>query len=253
VAPATATPTPAPADEPSPEAAPAADAVPEDAEAPETPPADTGASPQQADPDSPLADLGGGSLLSTRRDAGPAPRVTLAHDTLSGHISVGAAASLFVPFGSFQEDLPQSTLLDPGLGLRLDVAYGVSRTVMLGLYGELALPDGSSTWAGEKAQSIAVGPFVRYHLVQGVPFDPWIGFGAGFRRTSSGDQAYTGVDVARVQIGGDYYGFSNVGFGPLVELAVGTYVAADGTSMGAGSIYGNFTVGGRLTFDGPGK
>jgi hypothetical protein len=167
---------------------------------------------------------------------------------------VGAAASLFVPFGSFQEDLPQSRLLDPGLGLRLDVAYGVSRTVMLGLYGELALPDGSSTWAGDKkAQSIAVGPLVRYHLVQGVRFDPWIAFGAGYRRTSGADQAYTGIDFARVQIGGDYYGFSHMGFGPLIELAVGTYVAADGTTMGAGSIYGNFTLGARFTFDGPGK
>jgi hypothetical protein len=247
--PAPAAPAPAPADEPLPETAPAS----EDAQGPVPP--DEAADGPAAAPGSkvPLVALAPGAWPTKGPEKDRGPTVGLPRDTLGGHISVGAAVSLFVPFGSFQTDLPQSTLLDPGVGFRLDAAYGVSRTVMVGLYGELSLPDGSSTWGGTKAQSIAVGPFVRYHLVQGVRFDPWIGFGAGFRRTGSGDQSYTGFDFARIQLGGDFYGLSNMGFGPLIEFAMGTFVGAEGVNMGGKTVNAHFTLGARFTFDGPGK
>jgi hypothetical protein len=180
-------------------------------------------------------------------------RIPLARDTLGGHIAVGAAASLYLPYGSLQEGQAQTDLMDPGFGFRLDAGYGVSRTVVLGVYGEFASPQGDGVWAGKRAQSISAGPFIRYHLVQGVRFDPWVGFGVGFRRTSHGDESYTGFDFARLQLGGDFYGLSQFGFGPLVEFAMGTFVAADGVALGTKSVNANLTVGIRFTFDGPGK
>jgi hypothetical protein len=180
-------------------------------------------------------------------------RVPLARDTLGGHIGVGVTPALIVPFGSFQSGSSQADVMGPGFGVLADVEFGVSRTVMLGLYGELGMPDGQGAWSGGNAQTLAVGPFVRYHLVQGVRFDPWVGFGAGFRHTKRGDESYTGIDFARLQLGGDYYASKNIGFGPLVELALGTFVGADGATLGTKAVNAHLIVGARFTFDGPGK
>jgi hypothetical protein len=182
----------------------------------------------------------------------PEPKVVPARDTVGGHLAVGAAVGLFVPFGSVDSSIAQSKIIGSGLLLGGDITYGVSRTVMVGLYGEVAMPSGSGPWSGQNASSIAAGPLLRYHLVQGTRFDPWLSYGIGFRRLSSGNASYTGIDWARLALGGDWYAASNLGFGPLLELSMGTFVDSSG-SLGSKAVNAEFVLGARLVFDGPGK
>jgi hypothetical protein len=179
--------------------------------------------------------------------------VPLARDTVGGHIAVGAIAGVIVPLGSTASGTAQSDVLSPGLVLAGDITYGVSRTVMLGAYGDFGMPSGSGPWAGQNASSISVGPLLRYHLVQGVRFDPWLSAGIGFRRTSGGKDALTGIDWTRLQIGGDWYATSQLGFGPVLELALGTFLDSSASNLGAKSVNAHFVLGGRVVFDGPGK
>lgn len=181
------------------------------------------------------------------------PPLAPARDTVGGHIAVGAMAGLVLPFGNFRGDLPQTDRLGPGLALGGDITYGVSRTVMLGAYGEVAMPAPSGTWSGTSVSTVAAGGLVRYHLVQGVRFDPWVAAGIGFRRTSNGTASYTGVDWLRLQMGGDWYATSQLGFGPILELALGTFTGASGDSLDTKAVNAHFVLGGRVVFDGPGK
>ncbi|HEY3493727.1 MAG TPA: hypothetical protein VGK73_03530, partial [Polyangiaceae bacterium] len=100
------------------------------------------------------------------------PLIPEAPDKLGGHFVLGAGASFATQFGQLKSGTNATTL---GLGLNtvLDLGFGISRSVTLGVFGEFAYypakrcPDCSAT-------SIGVGPFVRYHLVQGARFDPWM-------------------------------------------------------------------------------
>lgn len=179
------------------------------------------------------------------------PRRT-ARDTVGGHLAVGANAALFVPFGSFQAGSPQSDLLGSGPLFGGDITYGVSRTVMVGAYGEVAMPSGEGGWSGQSVTALAAGPLVRYHLAQGTRFDPWLSYGIGFRRLSEGSHSLTGLDWARLQVGGDWYAFSQLGFGPYAELALGTYLSSS-DSLGDKAVNAHFALGVRVVYDGPGK
>jgi hypothetical protein len=97
-----------------------------------------------------------------------------------------------------------------------------------------------------------VGPLIRYHLVQGVRFDPWLSAGAGFRKTTLGSEAWTGVDIVRLALGGDFYAWPSLGFGPFVEMAIGTYVDAT-PKLTSHNVNANFTLGLRVVLDAPGK
>lgn len=181
----------------------------------------------------------------------PATAETLPRDTVGGHISIGAGAGVAVPFGSLASGAAQSDFLGTGFLIGGDVTYGVSRSVMLGVYGEWTHLPGSGPWDGQSASEIAVGPLVRYHLAQGVRFDPWVSYGLGFRSLSLGSESLTGIDWARLQFGGDWYAASALGFGPFVGLSLGTYFG-DATSAGK-AVNALFTVGLRVVFDAPGK
>jgi len=175
----------------------------------------------------------------------------LPRDTVGGHFSIGAGAGLAVPFGSIASGLAQSDFMSPGVQIAGDVTYGVSRSVMLGVYGEWAHLPGTGPWDGESASVIGVGPLVRYHLAQGVRFDPWVSYGLGVRSLSVGSESLTGIDWARLQVGGEWYPASALGFGPYLGLSLGTYFG-DATSAGK-AVNALFSVGLRIVFDTPGK
>jgi hypothetical protein len=140
-----------------------------------------------------------------------------------------------------------------GLSIGGDLAYGISRTVLLGAYIDVGFPSPEGTSAKNSISTIAAGPLIRYHLVQGMSFDPWLSGGVGFRLTNDGPTSYTGVDWMRLAIGGDWYPASNFGFGPLLELSLGTYFAESPGSLGTAAVNATFVIGGRIVFDAPGK
>jgi hypothetical protein len=190
------------------------------------------------------------------RTKAPEPVVEIikpARDTLGGHFLVGVDAAMVLPFGDIASGIPQSRTMGVGLSLGGDVAYGISRTVMLGAYIDVGLPTAEGASSHNSIATIAFGPMIRYHLVQGLAFDPWISGGFGFRHTSDGPTSYTGVDWARIALGGDWYPASNFGFGPFVELSMGTFFSESPGTLGPKALDAHFVLGGRIVFDAPGR
>jgi hypothetical protein len=146
----------------------------------------------------------------------------------------------------------QSDALETGYAIGGDVTYGVSRTLVLGLAVEVGFIAGKGELSGTDASSLTVGPLVRYHLVQGTRFDPWMSFGLAYRSTATDTETLTGIDWARIQLGGDWYAGSQLGFGPLLELSLGSYL--DSTAqLASAALNAHFLLGGRIVFDAPGK
>jgi hypothetical protein len=176
-----------------------------------------------------------------------------ARDTVGGHFAIGVDAGLLVPFGSIASGVPQSRTMGLGLSIGGDLAYGISRTVMLGAYVDFGLPDAKGASSNHSITTIAAGPLIRYHLVQGMAFDPWLSGGVGFRLTSDGPTSFTGIDWMRLALGGDWYPASNLGFGPILELSLGSFFAQSPGTLGNASVNATFVLGGRIVFDAPGK
>jgi len=133
----------------------------------------------------------------------------------------------------------------------VDLGYGVSRNVVLGVWGEFddhSKPSNCISCNGGK--SFAGGPFIRYHLVQGTRFDPWGSFALGVRSTTVDSRLgpsddYFGVDIMKLSLGGDWYPTSNIGFGPYVAFNWGTFGSSGGhTGLATGL---------RIVLDLPGK
>ncbi|HEU5072762.1 MAG TPA: hypothetical protein VFU02_01285 [Polyangiaceae bacterium] len=260
----------APAEEPSaapPEAPPAApapdgaetppaDGLPPETEAPEEPSAPE-PSPGQGEPD-PRPELGPppGADGDEEFEEPELPMTPPATDGLSGHFLLGAGAAYQKPLGKFGSGMRQSSQVDGGLSVTVDAGFGVSRQVVIGAWGQwFSLPEGSECDECS-ATGFAGGPFVRFHLVQGLRFDPWLSFAVGYRdlRLDDGTEElkFKGIDWARLQVGGDWYPARNLGFGPFLELVSGGYFDRPEVA-GDLRTYWQWSAGMRLVFDVPGK
>jgi hypothetical protein len=250
--PATAAPAPAPAPAPTtptaaPPAASPADAAPADAPAPEPKPK---AAAKPADED-------GKSKFVVVDDSEPEPAIIpLATDTLAGHFTLGAGVGLAVPFGKLESGASESDAFDPSLLFSVDAAFGVSRNVALGAYGQYLSYSADDDCVDCEPSGFAVGAFVRYHLVQGTRFDPWALAGLGYRKTTiktpGGDLDYSGIDWLHLQVGGDWYPISVLGVGPYLGLDFGYYGDHPDDSRDSAAHW-QFSTGLRLLLDVPGK
>jgi hypothetical protein len=189
---------------------------------------------------------------------GPEPPLVLpAPDQLTGHLQLSPSAGVAVPFGRLEAGAEQGDAMGPGWAFGADASYGLSRTVALGAFGQyLRLGEGDAC-SGCKTTSVAAGAFVRYHLVQGVRFDPWMSAGIGYRTTtvsgSGDDVTYSGIEWLRLTVGGDWYAFDKVGFGPYLELDMGYYGKRSPGEIGSTRAHWLFATGMRVTLDLPGK
>lgn len=165
-----------------------------------------------------------------------------ARDTLGGHFLVGAGAGAKWAFGS------HSRALGTGLDLNLDLGFGISRYVVLGAWGEFSDYSAASGCGGCSGLSLAGGPFLRFHAVQGTRFDPWGSLAVGVRssRVDVGDSRnhYFGPEIVKLSLGSDWYPTSKFALGPYVSFDVGTFDKSGHTSLGAGL---------RLVLNLPGK
>ncbi|HEY6728214.1 MAG TPA: hypothetical protein VI197_29595, partial [Polyangiaceae bacterium] len=234
------------------------------------PPEGEAAAPSAPDVPPPDAEANGGVAPAERPPPGPPPgpeadeeleepelpMTPPAPDGLGGHFLLGAAAAYQTPLGKFGSGMRQSSQVDGGLSVTVDAGFGVSRQIVIGAWGQwFQLPDGSE--CGKcSATGFAAGPFVRFHLVQGLRFDPWLSFGAGYRDLKldqgSEELAFKGIDWARLQVGGDWYPAANFGFGPFLEVVSGGYFDRPEVA-GALRTYWQWSAGMRLAFDVPGK
>ncbi len=196
------------------------------------------------------------SLPEVEMDEPPPPLVPEASDGLSGHFLAGLGAAVQAPFGQ----LTRSERLDPGAGFggMLDLGFGVSRTVVAGIWGNLFEYGSGNT-------SYAFGPSVSYHLVQGVRFDPWLLAGVGYRSmtldTAGVKRHFAGFEFAHVAVGGDYFLFSGVGLGPWLNFDSGVFTTRshyDASGQPTGKLPGvathfGFSGGLRLVLGLPGR
>lgn len=200
-----------------------------------------------------------GGKASDAQDSDTEPELPItppATDSLGGHFVLGLGGAHAWPFGRLASDVTQRHQLGPGWSLQVDAGLGVSRQVVLGGVLEYtALSEGSrcSTCEGT---GLAIGPLVRFHLVQGLRFDPWASFGVAYRRlaleTSEETLEFVGIDWARLQVGGDWYPSRNFGLGPFLQVVSGGNFDRPDT-VGALRTYWQLSLGLRIVLDLPGK
>jgi hypothetical protein len=182
-----------------------------------------------------------------------------ARDTLGHHFVIGGAVGAKWGFGSLSDGSKQSQVLGTGLALNVDVGFGLSRNIVLGVWGEFDDYSSASACPQCSTTSFAGGPFLRYHIVQGTRFDPWGAIAVGVRQTKldpgagSATSSFFGPDWLRLSLGGDWYPFANLGIGPYVELDIGAYNKHPNSSTVDTTLHTGLGTGLRLVLDFPGK
>lgn len=179
------------------------------------------------------------------RDPNEPLALPAAEDGHSGHVLIGATGGLAVPSTALVPRIPELGELTAGGGGKLSVGIGLGRYLTLRARGGVAyMPGTPATCPTCSALSADVGGDLLYHLVQGLAFDPYVGLGMAYRHTSitlpTGTRTFSGFDVARITLGGDFYPSPVFGFGPVLETDIGV----------RGEVaYGMFHAGIRLVFD----
>jgi hypothetical protein len=185
------------------------------------------------------------------------PLVPRAHDLLGSHVLVGGAVGPAWTLGSLGSDFAASRALGSGLGFRADAGLGLSRSVVLGVWGGYTTYANGSSCNDCAGRGFSVGPFVRYQLSQGLRFDPWLTLGGSYRQLSFTDDAgatgkFKGIEWLRLELGADYYVLSGFGIGPYGALGLSSYTKRPG-SAGNASVSTELTFGLRLLLDVPGR
>jgi hypothetical protein len=192
-------------------------------------------------------------------DAEPKPPfVPRARDVLGSHVLVGAAFGPAWSLGRLGSSTAAARGLGTGMSLRADAGFGLSRSVVLGAWGSYAAyADGDRCSPFCSGKAFAVGPYVRYHLSQGLRFDPWFTLGGGFRQVAYEDssgtrQTFRGMEWLHLELGADYYLFSGLGLGPYGAIGLSSYSRRP-ESAGSASVNTELSVGLRFLFDAPGR
>jgi hypothetical protein len=190
-------------------------------------------------------------------DAEPkTPLVPRANDLLGRHVLVGAAVGPVWTLGKLASDVAAVRALRTGVNVQADVGFGVSRSVALGVWGSFASYGDGDACDACSGKSFAVGPYVRYHLSQGLRFDPWLLVGAGYRQISfeqdGAPQTFSGVEWLRLELGADYYMFSGFGVGPYGSLALSSYSTRP-EGAGEARVNTELSAGIRFLLDLPGR
>ncbi len=191
-------------------------------------------------------------------DSAPKPTLTpRAKDLLGSHVLVGLALAPTWSLGELGSRLPARRGLGFGFSGRADVGYGLSRSVVVGAWGGFAGYSDGNDCDSCGGRAFSVGPFVRYHLVQGFRLDPWLMIGAAYRQLSfendaSKRQKFSGVEWLHLEIGADYYMLSGLGFGPYGALGLSSYTKRP-DSAGNASVNAELSVGLRFFLDLPGR
>lgn len=201
--------------------------------------------------------LGLGVLLSLapreafcEEEAPPRPRPT-APDTRAHRPTLAVQFGLQRPFGSADASLAQGDVVGWGQAPSLQLAYPLRRDFAIELWGSYGTYGAASGCSGCEGKSIAAGIGGVFHLVDGIPFDPWFSAGLGFRQTSLTTSTrtkidFSGIDIPRLALGSDYYPAPFIGFGPFFEIIPGRFLTRSPGKLDEGATHGTFTLGLRV-------
>jgi hypothetical protein len=217
---------------------------------PQKAPAASDASP---DPDAPPA------AIHVVDDTEPLPPAApRSGDLLGSHVLLGVAVGPTWSLGRLGSHLTAPRGFGTGVAVRADAGFGLSRYISAGVWGSFAgYADGNECGSDCGGRALAVGPFVRYHLSQGLRFNPWLAVGAAYRQISFDSaegqrQKLSGIEWLHVELGADYYVFSGLAFGPYASLGLSSYTSRP-ASVGDARVNSELSVGLRLSLDLPGR
>ena len=193
------------------------------------------------------------NATSTEEDA---PLVPFAAPTLAHHLRVGLRSSYVAPLGHLALGVARRQRSGGGIGLGGDVGWGLDHQVVLGAYGNYLAFGGSGRCRGCSANGYSAGLFARYHLVQGLKFDPYLSYSAGLRGLSASHfgakSGYTSIEWLRLAAGGCWYVSRHLGIGPHLELSTATAIARPSPEEPGGTNI-RLHAGLRLSIDGAGR
>lgn len=199
------------------------------------------------------------STMTLIKDEEPkTPLVPREKDLLGSHLLVGAAMGPVWSFGRLDSKTTAPRGFGTGLGFQGDLGFGLSRVISVGAWGTYANYADGSDCADCAGRAFAIGPFVRYHLSQGLRFTPWVTAGLGYRQLSFLDderaskQKYSGMEWLRLELGADYYILSSFGIGPYGNLSLSSYSSRPDAG-GDARVNTELSAGLRLLFDLPGR
>jgi hypothetical protein len=197
------------------------------------------------------------SLTAPVTDDEPPPElVPFRRDAIGKHLQAGITANLLLPFGSVSEAVAVWSRAGLGGSGTLDVTYGLDRFVALGIYGEMGWFGNSGACGDCSATLLGAGGQVRYHVGQGLRFDPWVSYGLGLLVYGARSDAevfhYAGLEVVRFQVGANWYANRHLTLGPVLGLGAAHMIdRPEGERSGGPFMRGS--VGLRVAFDMPGR
>jgi hypothetical protein len=195
------------------------------------------------------------------------PLVPRSQDLLGGHVLVGAGVGPTWALGKLGSEVAAVRGLGTGLGVNADAGFGLSRSVLVGVWGSFGRYGNGDACGACDGMAFAVGPFVRYHLSQGLRFDPWLSLGGGYRRVQFDQDGvlsgpppaeppvtakFSGLQWLRLELGADYYMLSGLGLGPYGSLGLSSYTSRP-KSAGEATVSTELSVGLRFLLDVPGR
>ena len=176
-------------------------------------------------------------------------------DTISHRLLLSAGTGYTSAFGYLDSRTSLSNRLSGGAELFLNVGYGVTRYVEIELdasYAFLGSASECQSCSGKVYEAVGA---IRYHLVQGVRFDPWVRTGLGLSafqlKENQQTSNFLGLHWLELSIGGDWYFGHNFGFGPLLAMSLASYF--DHPAGSNPSVAASWLAGINLTFDSAGK
>ncbi|MEP7122225.1 MAG: hypothetical protein ABJE95_14995 [Byssovorax sp.] len=200
-----------------------------------------------------------------------------APDMRTGHLYVLPRLSVVAPAGKLaaapetspNAGTPTSQLAGTGAGFGAMLGVGVARHAVIEAVAQYTRFGAPTACTGCSGSGVDLGIGLSYHLAQGIAIDPWVSYGVGLRfatfhsqpTSATGgptglapiDQAFRGVDVARLALGADFYPIPRLGLGPFFEADIGTAFSRANPSRADPALgpaaYGFFQVGLRIAFD----
>ena len=172
-----------------------------------------------------------------------------AEDMRTGHVLISVSGGAWVPSNPLFP--PFSELGDPDVGgtAHLNLGFGLNRYLVLELAGGFAMtPSAVDSCSGCRATSIDAGGSFLFHPTQGFAFDPWIGYGLGYRHNilsldTQDAPATSAFDFTKIALGGTFYPTPVFGFGPYTQVDVGV------RDFGDPNFYAAWHIGMKITFD----
>jgi hypothetical protein len=201
-------------------------------------------------------------------------------DDRTAHLYLAPSFGMIGGTGAFGPNTPTSNLAGLGYSIGAILGIGIGRYATVQVLGErsaFGAPANCNT-GGCSGTSYAIGLGFTYHLTQALAFDPWASYGVAYRTSTflvsqaspatvdghfcqQGElcaETYKGLDVVRLAFGGDFYPTPWLGFGPFIEMDIGTNlhrpvssppIALPPNVFDGPRTYAFFQLGVRIAFD----